>query len=285
MEILGKEINVKDYDCSFNPNLYEYRKPVFNLYVQTENRCNAKCDFCNYGKICSNFDYDKLNYILEHLFKEQIIKRISLTGGEPLLNTEKLLEIIKISNRYNLPIVLNSNGFDILKLQEIYDFVDEIYISKHHYNNDINDSIMQLETPTIEELSKIDTHNKICINCVLQKGYIDSFKEIISFLEFLGTTSINKIKFISPYPLTKEAINKNIDAKRILNQCSRFTNAGILYNKEICQCLEFLYVCKTGKVITVNIKYNKTNCMECCQQLVYNGENLFSGFKKKEIIL
>lgn len=82
MEILGKEINVKNYDCSFNPNLYEYRKPVFNLYVQTENRCNAKCDFCNYGKICSNFDYDKLNYILEHLFKKQIIKRISLTGGE-----------------------------------------------------------------------------------------------------------------------------------------------------------------------------------------------------------
>ena len=130
MEILGKEINVKDYDCSFNPNLYEYRKPVFNLYVQTENRCNAKCDFCNYGKICSNFDYDKLNYILEHLFKEQIIKRISLTGGEPLLNTRKLLEIIKISNQYNLPIVLNSNGFDILKLREIYDFVDEILLTQ-----------------------------------------------------------------------------------------------------------------------------------------------------------
>ena len=230
-------------------------------------------------------DNFKLNYLLEQLFNKQIIKRISLTGGEPLLDLEKLFKIIEISSKYNLPIILNSNGFNILRLQKIYDFVDEIYISKHHYDNNINNSIMQLGTPTIEELSKIDTNNKIYINCFLQKGYIDSFKEIISFLEFLGTTSINKIKFISPYPLTKEAINKNINTKEIIKQCSHFTNAGILYNKEICQCLEFLYVCKTGKVITVNIKYNKTNHMECCQQLVYNGENLFSGFEKKEIIL
>lgn len=284
MKIFEKEINFKDYDCSFNKNFFEKRYPLIGLYIQVENKCNANCDFCNPGKINNSFNLLKLDNILKELTDKNLLSKISLTGGEPTINLKKLNNIINLCKNYSIPINLNTNGYNLNILKKIYNDFSNIYISKHHYNNNINNDLMNLKTPDIEEIGKIDKDNKIYINCVLQKDYIDSYEEIINFLEYLGTTNINKIRFISLYPLTKKAIEKMINIDKIIAKCNKFTNSGILFDKNICSCLEFLYVTKTGKVIIVQIKHNKTNKMPCCRQLVFNGEYLYDGFEKKNKI-
>lgn len=284
MKIFNQDVYVKDYDCSFNQAYFENKYPLIGLYIQSENACNANCDFCNPGKINNSFNLLKLDKILQELTNKQILSKISITGGEPLINIGKIKDIINICKKYNLPLFLNTNGYNIDKLEEIYSNFNTIYISKHHYDNGINNKIMNLQTPSILEFSKINKDSKICLNCVLQKGYIDSYEKVIEFLEYLGNTNIDKIRFISLYPLTKKAVEKMINVDIIIKNCKKFTNAGILYDKDICCCLDFLYVTKLGKVVSVQIKNNKTNKMPCCRQLVFNGEYLYDGFEKKNII-
>lgn len=284
MLIFDKDIKVKDYDCSFNPNEFQKKPVKLNLYVQMNNKCNAKCDFCNPGCIDSNFDFDKLEEIIHYLHTNHLINRISITGGEPLLNPKRLKRILKIAQRYPYQIALNTNGFNLDILEDVYDDVDRIFISKHHYNNQINDSIMKIHTPTIEDLSSIDVRNKITLHCVLQKGYIDNAEKMKQYMDYMGTTYIRNIKFISLYQLTDKAIEKMIEIQPLMDEFSQHTNAGVLYDKCYCSCLDFVYVTSNGKVINAILRNNKTNHFHCCRQLVFNGENLYDGFEKKILI-
>ena len=182
MQLFGKEIIEKDYDCSFNPNKYEKRKLPFNLYIQAQNNCNAKCDFCDPGCINQDFDFQKLDKILYELTMMGILSGVSITGGEPLLNVSRVLAIVDIVKKYGYKLSLNTNAYDINRLKQVYKSFDNIYISRHHYNNDLNDEIMGIKTPSILELSNLDIEQKITMHCVLQKGYIDSTHKIKNYL-------------------------------------------------------------------------------------------------------
>lgn len=280
MQIFGKEINTKDYDCSFNPNEFERKTLPFKLYIQAQNNCNAKCDFCDPGCINQDFDFQKLDVVLNELSRRGILAGVSITGGEPLLNVERVINIIKLVKKYVCRVSLNTNAYSIERLLQVYGMLDNIYISRHHYNNDINDSIMKIKTPTIDELSEIDSDGKITMHCVLQKGYIDCATQMKLYMDYLGNTNIRKVKFISLYPLTSQAKEKMIDVDTLLNEFKTYTNAGILYDKCFCCCLDFVYVTNQGRVVNAILRNNKTNHFDCCKQLVYNGTNLYDGFEK-----
>lgn len=285
MVLFGKDINIKDYDCSFQYGCHRCISPKINLYIQLCDLCNAKCDFCKIRKH-NGFDMEKLIYSITELNKTGILKRISITGGEPLLYPERLNNVIdEIREVCNIPIVLNTNGSQIDVLKNVYDLFDNIYISKHHYKNEINDSIMQIKTPDIKALSDIDVNSKITINCVLQKNFIDTKEKIDCFMEYLSTTRIHKIKFISLYNLTEQASEKMFDIDCLIRQYLKNTNAGVLYDKDFCSCIDFIHIAENGTVIQAILKNNKTNVFDCCRQLVYNGINLYSGFSETDEVL
>lgn len=282
MKILGMEVRVKDYDCSFDEH-YKNREPIFNLYVQVCNYCNAHCDFCKL-RDGNGFDISRFKEVIDGLYESGYVKRISITGGEPLLVKERVLDIIDVIDG-RFPIVLNTNAYDLDKLSEIYDKVDSIYVSKHHYINQKNDSVMGIHTPDIKELADFDKDNKITLNCVLQKGLVDSADEMKRYMNFMGETSIRNVKFISLYELTKEASKKLVDIDVLLKEFSNNVNGGILYDKNYCCCLDFAYITDKWKVVNAVLRNNKTNHFDCCRQLVYNGNNLYSGFEPNSKIL
>lgn len=285
MILFGKEIHIKDYDCSFNKNCFAKRPTVINLYIQAHSICNASCDFCNIESINKDFDYKKLETIISELQTIGILGRVSITGGEPLLMIDKVNKILEISHQFTSNIVINTNGYNLEYIKEIYDKVNRIYISKHHYDNNLNDEIMGIKTPTIPLLSSIDISKKISLHCVLQKGYIDNQQKMEEYMDAMGETSIRKVKFISLYALNDKAVAKMIDINTLMDSFKNNTNSGILYDKHYCSCLDFVYVTKTGKVINALLRNNKTNHFDCCRQLVYDGKYLYDGFEKKQIIL
>lgn len=285
MILFGKEIGVKDYDCSYDPKLFKHINPMLNLYIQAQEKCNAKCDICNTGHISTKFNFEKFETIVSELCRLGVILKTSITGGEPLLDMDRVLSIVDILRKYPLYVALNTNAYDTGRLACIYDVVDFIYVSRHHYINSLNDEIMGIKTPDIAEISPIDVNGKISMNCVLQKGYIDNANEMKNYMDLLGKTNIRKVRFISLYGLTVAATNKMIDVDKLIDEFSMNTNSGLLHDKKYCSCMDFIHISNNGMVINGIIKYNRTNHFDCCRQLVYDGENLYDGFEKKQIII
>lgn len=297
IEILGKKINIKNYDCYkiLNNNSNEiYKKnikPFINLYIQSTPNCNAKCYFCNTRNPKKEFNFEKLEKILKELNCKFIIGKIAITGGEPLLELEKTKNIINIIKKHNNYITLNTNGYDLLKFKEIYNIVDEVNLSKHHYINDKNDEIMKIKTPDLKTFYENNVLEKVKINCVFQKNYIDSFQELINLLNFLGTFDIKELRSISLLPLTKKCKTNYVNLSKIMKECEIFLNDGYLYdsygNKNFCKCFEHVYITNEGKFIKNTLR--QTYCIEdipdCTRQLVFDGQYLYDGFQKNTIII
>lgn len=286
INIYGKEINIKNYDCSRDGiNYPKLPIPVIALYVQVINRCNAKCSFCDFGKVCDMFDYDKFEGILKELRKKVYVSKICITGGEPLLDTNRTINVIKIARKYSKKIVLNTNAFSLERLKIVYPYVDEIDISRHHYNEEVHKGVLKTEVATLEEIAKIDVEHKITINCVMQKGRIESYDEVMKFVNYIAKNNIKSIKFISLLPLTKEAESEYVNPSSIIEECKKYTNSGMLYDYHMCNCFEFIYLSYIGNVVKVTIRNTTDSCYSCVKQLVFNGENLFDGFKKETKII
>lgn len=171
MKIFYKDINLKNYFCSRDNVTYiNNEKPLINLYVQLTPNCNAKCYFCDTRNCNHNFDFEKLKLIIEELDKKIYLGKIAITGGEPLLELDKITKIIdNYKDRY---LTLNTNAYDIEKLKMIYSYFKEVHISKHHFDNDKNDEIMKIKTPTLFDLYQNNLIKSTKINCVFQKCYL-----------------------------------------------------------------------------------------------------------------
>jgi len=99
--VLGKDILSARLSRQFFP---------FLVQIAVTNRCNSRCDYCNYynrpPKEFSSSDLFRLIDELSYLGT----KRISLVGGEPLLRDD-IPEIIEYSNKRQISCSLVSNGY------------------------------------------------------------------------------------------------------------------------------------------------------------------------------
>jgi MoaA/NifB/PqqE/SkfB family radical SAM enzyme len=281
-------VHTKDYFCSYNPEKYIDGNPHINLYIQSTPICNGSCEFC--GACDSrniNFNFSKLQMILSELPKQVRMRKVSITGGEPLLDIEKTKRIISIAKSMGFYTVLNTNCYSIDRLLEVIDSVDGVNISKHHFNNGINNKIMHLATPCLEEIClslNSKQRGKIKINSVLQKKGLDSFDNLLHMIEYLGSLGIRELKGISMLPLTEKAKLLFVDMAPIMKDCEQFMNDGYLYDKDMCCCFEFLYVTKKGVPVKCTLRNTFNNQYSCVKQFVFDGEHLYEGFLKKIII-
>jgi pyruvate formate lyase activating enzyme len=95
-----------------------------NIYLPY---CNYHCIGCHNNEIAKGIfervPYEKLYWELENNF---IVDMVIITGGEPTLHRDKLLELIKLikSKRKDLIIRVDTNGTNPDVMKNIYDYVD-----------------------------------------------------------------------------------------------------------------------------------------------------------------
>ena len=88
----------------------------------TEN-CNSKCEYCNFHKtVKKEMDFEQWVSIINQ-FKNNNIKYVRFTGGEPFMNPN-ILDLLQYSKNIGLQVSLQSNvllldEFKIMKLKEI----------------------------------------------------------------------------------------------------------------------------------------------------------------------
>ena len=293
MELFGKEVRLRKHYCKYYSNEpKEVDTPYVLLYVRQKG-CNAKCLFCEYQDDASPFNEDKYYTILDELKDKIRVKKVSFSGGEPTLNLERLSRIIK-RTRHSLPgtyIVLNTNGVNLTELFEdksLVACIDNISLSRHHYDDTKNNEIFGTETISTDDIWKLKKNIKkkglFHLSCNLVKGYIDNKDEIYNFLEYSNSLKIKSVGFISLMPINTFCKDNFINFNELELLGENFRTTEEWSYEDYCKCFNYIYIPKNYERI-IKVYYKNTFKPECIDiNLNFDGENLTNGFSSNDII-
>lgn len=198
----------------------EIKNNNLSLYIDLTPVCNCDCDFCitkvtfNRKKIKNSVYLDKLNNIFFNL--KDKIKTVHVLGGEPLCDSKinNILELVKYYKIPNSNITTNGSLLNDKLIDTInFSSISEINITRNHYDEIKNQEIVKNDNiytnrKLINDISEIK--KPIRIFCNLLKNSINSYKEIIRFIDYCYLTlNITDIKFSNLTILPKEYIFKN----------------------------------------------------------------------------
>ena len=275
MEVIvqGKKYNIEKFECNNQDN--------FPFYINITNACNANCEFCSNGtkNNYKKLDLEELKKILDEISPN--IRRISISGGEPLIDLEEIDKLLELVNMYGIKTTMNTNGTNLLKAQDIlnkYENLYSIHLSRHHYEDDKNNEIFKTKVIPFEDLKKLELKPKFFINCLLIEGYIDSKEKVVDFLNKVSELNIKRVGFVSMMQVNKFAEENFVDFNDFnFEGDSNFVNAINLKDHDICTCHNYLFFAKNGKVINVFFRYTK-KFGNNRRSLFYDCEGLKEGY-------
>lgn len=174
-----------------------------NLSIVVPGGCNGKCDFCFWKKStpCDNY-LEKLNNILLSLPSQ--FYQLSITGGEPTLSPhlESILNLI--DKNIFTHTVLTSNGAKLLDfVPKLEGKINHVNISRHHYEDEINNSIFKSKMLTNEELKNVSNElNKIGIDVTFSavlNEKLNTKEDIEKYLQFAKECGASQVFFRKPH--------------------------------------------------------------------------------------
>lgn len=194
------------------------------------NSCNLRCKYCHNPEMQK---MQPLNISIDNLSKKILRNKnyfglsggVTFSGGEPLLQSDALLELCKILRKENINIALDTAGYIKNINEQLLDYIDLIILDIKHITDDgfkfITGGTKEITEHFVEILK--EKNKKIIIRQVIipevtatkqyveeLKNYIDRMfiKENITGIEFLPYHYLGKEKYEKlgiPYELeTKE---------------------------------------------------------------------------------
>lgn len=293
INLFNKEITLRDKYCSFFGNVgSDITEPYVNLYVRFKG-CNATCLFCEYQEIANYFNFDKYKEVLKEIQNKNIeLRKIAYTGGEPTLNYNRFKDVLSYT-RNELPnnyISLNTNGINLVKMfnDNTVDDLDCIALSKHHYINERNDKILGFKSISNEEIFNFQSNyrNKelLQFSCNLIKDEIDTYDEVIKFLENANNLDIYNCGIVSLIPVNDYCKENYIDIN-IFDLNDNFYNSKQFEDVGHCMCKNYLYTPTNfkGEHVKIYLKNHYKN-QDITNTLLFDGEHLRYGFGEDNII-
>ena len=288
--INGHTLELKEYSCSYKDQGPMKSDEYVNIYVRLQNVCNAKCPFCEFTGKKQEFNFWKLVEILEELGRKCRINKVSFTGGEPTLDFHLFEQAVKTVHNLvpKAALVVNTNGYNLEKLfnSEIYDYFHSIALSRHHYNDDINNhlfgDIATINSNKIMHLMQSKSTKKIHLSCNLIKNFIDSDSEVVKYLEFANSLCIDDIGFVSLMPANQFCKDSFVDFESI-NFKDHMLPTAYFRNGENCRCNNYKFLPKQSGFDTPLKIYARFYCKSDNNQnnLVYDHDTLRVGFNGK----
>lgn len=323
--ILGKEIDVKNYICSINGGGYKEKEgtPKIQVTICPTSFCMGNCAFCIARTSADKETYEKDTYnkkglngdiqvssrinlkILENtlyqLKAEDIVRGISITGGEPFSDVKLLNEVISLVFAVfgkSMEISLNTNGYNLHRMHEIKDlsYLDTIHISRHHYDDKRVQELFNIKDkayhiPGKEELteiiSSVSYKDLFVLNCLLFKNYIGTPEEAHKYLEHAMDIGVGKVAFISPVECNDFVRREKVKYEEVIRRDD--PDMLFLRNFEdynICHCQDGLYMSKYGGRM-IEFYGRETFPYDCpySRGLVYGADNVLrDGFQGTVIL-
>lgn len=221
---------VNEFLASASKRFVELLKEGINELIQRESKslriiltseCIYNCEFCHKEgmkrKTKDLLNQNNINYIYELANKSLGIKKVNLTGGEPLLRGD-IIDIVKELKKRGAIVDITTNGYYLDKHFEIGEYVDRINVSIHTIDKTKYESLSHIKNSydnvisNIKRLRTMYPTLDIVVNMTLLKDFNASGSEIRKMIEFVNTIKA-KLKIIEIYPMDSEKfvpINKMI---------------------------------------------------------------------------
>lgn len=285
MKIFGTEIHLKEYFCQRDDcELCKIDNPYVNIYVNLTNACNAECRFCCNEKNRMNimpFDYDKFVDVINEISSKVKIRKLSFTGGEPTLPfdmLEKCLRFVKEKDAETF-ITVNTNGTNLERLGELYQYIDSIALSRHHYDDKKNAEIFQIENvPDIERIRNFKHKDILHFSCNLMKSYIGTAGEVVKYLDCAASVGCLDVGFVSLMPINKYCKAEFVDFNSL--EFDKQKDVFVTKNwrlEDKCRCRNYIYITQNADIVEVYARYY-VNPNYSSGTLVFDGQNLRKGF-------
>ena len=296
IEVFNKKIRLKNYLCANGENGQKKIEPVLKLTIKVTDSCDCSCPFCSnrnmrdFGKL----DFDKLEKVIRELNKTGILKRISITGGEPMKYPDEVNRLINLILSINdkINIGITTSGLNLRKFLEFDNLekIEGLHISRHHYDDKINKSIFKSDNiATSDDIKYLQSQLKdkyiININTVLNKGYIDNIEELKKMCDYVDDLGVKRIGIVSLLKLNDYAKEHFISYDEIMaNGDKCFYVNDHYHNYNYCSCIDGLYHTKNNNLIEYYARVVGEEKCPYVTSLVYTTDNkLKTGFQGEEI--
>ncbi len=196
-----------------------------NRLVYHLSGCNYKCKWCSNPEGMEQINYKTLS--VDDLVKEAISCKamffsgggVTLTGGEPTLQFDAILEFYKALKENNINTCIETNGTS-KRLFELLPYIDHLIMDVKHFNPTVHKEWTFVEnTLTLENFARIcESGREALIRIPIingfnsdPEGFVEFFKkhntENIRF-ELLPYHEYGKEKWTKPYEIESGFISK-----------------------------------------------------------------------------
>ncbi len=277
-----------------------YGRPLTELRISVTHTCNYRCIFCHREgmndspKEISVHDWEKIFQAA----KELGIRKIKITGGEPLLYPQ-IVEFVQTAKKYFEEVSLTTNGYYhqeyAKKLKDAG--IDRINVSLHTLNDNVYEKITGVKglLKVIKGVESAISHGIfVKINVLILNGFNEG--EVKSFIKFAREKDVN-IQFIEYEPLlgldkryhiSLEYIEKMLEKEAIAIKIKRrhFKKSYLLppwidvlrtwHSKEMCLGCTRLRVLPDGSIIPCIYRGNERVFMDFSnpQRSIIKANNL-----------
>lgn len=243
-----------------------------SMFLHITNICNSVCNFCIASKTKSEIkNFDKLTSIIDELVSNEVISKIVLTGGEPLMHTN-FPWFLNTLDTYNLRYYsLNTNGTLLNKyMNQINESkLQHINISIHHFDDAENKKIMGkcLTWGDIGSLRKGFSDNiELRAACTITAD-MNTEENIMKYIENAKHYGIDNVIFRNEY----KGFDKNLSAfKKIWKS---------LFTADICNCGYKLVKGVNAEYRESNVKLKQRICDANLyfRDFIYKDDDMLSG--------
>lgn len=179
--------------------------------------CKLRCKYCHNPEM---WGMKELNYTPEELAKKIIrnkpyFKRnnggVTFSGGEPLLQSEFIIEVCKILRKEDVHIALDTAGVGNGNYDEILSYVDLVILDVKHVTEegyqDLTSNNMDEALKFIEALNQ--SGKKVWIRQVIVPGIMDNEEYMKALKMFIKKiNNIEKIEFLPYHTMGKDKYHK-----------------------------------------------------------------------------
>ncbi len=297
---MGTKLRVKSYICSRDGGPYREKpeKVRLQLTIVASDRCNARCPFCIAGQEhpFAALDPDLLPPVLELLREENAVRGVSVTGGEPCLDMDRLDRIIRTVFDILGPdtqVTLNTNGTGIGRLGSLRDLtrIDTIHVSRHHWLDAVNDRIFGCPMPAGEALGEairaVGCPDLFVLNCILLRGAVETPEDAHRYLDFAIRCGAGKAAFITPTAVNPWTAERRVSFDDVL----RDDDPQLLFTRAFkdytwCRCRDGVYVSPQGRLIEFYGRHTEPGGCDYCRGMVIGTDGVLrSGFEKNAAVL
>lgn len=200
------------------------------------NGCKLRCKYCHNPEM---WKMGNMNYTPEELAKRIIRNKpyfrrnrggVTFSGGEPLLQSEFLIEVCKILKNENIHVALDTAGVGNGNYEELLSYVDLVLLDIKHTTREEYKALTGQEMDSflefVEALNK--SGKSVWIRQVIVPGMMDNDTYLKGLRDILKKiNNIEKIEFLPYHTMGKEKYEK-------LNIPYPFENLEAM-DKEKCQ--------------------------------------------------